>query len=80
LQVDEQIFNLPHRDLVEQSPVVQAILASGAPGKQLGETEDNPLVLSGMTNDEFNTFLEVHLPAGNKTKKSKRTLGRTSSK
>jgi len=67
LQVDEQIFNLPRRDLVEQSPVVQAILASGAPGEQLGETEDNPLMLSGMTNDEFNTFLEVPSTSGDQS-------------
>ncbi|KLO08703.1 hypothetical protein SCHPADRAFT_858756 [Schizopora paradoxa] len=64
IEVDEQIFNLPQRDLVEQSPVVQAILASSPPGERLGETEEHPLILSGMNNNEFNTFLEVLYHAG----------------
>lgn len=59
LQVDDQIFNLPRSDLEEQSPVVQAILASAPPDDDLGSSENNPLILSGMKNSEFNTFLEV---------------------
>ena len=57
--MDDQLFNIPRNTIESQSTVIRDMLAEADPDENLGADDDNPIILSKITSDEFVVFLDV---------------------